>query len=500
MSDKYYVGADLIASNNNGKYKPISRVTLAVDDYNVITAGDDTGFEISASCPYATQQMADALLQKLQGYVYQAFEADEANLNPSAELGDGATAGGIYGTISKIRDDGSGYVGISAPGTAELEDEYPMDGPLSRMVSRQIAGVRSAITKTAEEIRLEVFGEDGYTGSSLTMQLDKIRTEVIGELYDENGNPISVASAITQTAKKITSTVSETIGDLGEDESGEAYTVASKIEQTAESITLEVSGIIGDLGKDENGDPYTVASKIQQTAEEIALHVEGYFDTDEFGRPISVSSSIEAALGEISLSVENGETSSSIVLKVGENEQIGTIEMTGLVTFKGLEEGTTTINGGWIETDSIYADALHLGGMLSVYKTQFSSTAGGYLGYDSGFLGKTGGIGVRSSNEFSQMVCTDIAARLSYSDDGRHVTQVVCGQELALSSVTSIQFSVGGNVNDVVAGIDSEAFYPADASLTLGTVQYPWADVYVGNISVLELLGRVEALEKAAKS
>ena len=102
MSEKYFVGADLIASSNNGKYKPVSRVTLTVDDSNVITAGDDTGLELIAPCPHATQEIADALLDKLRGYTYQAFEADEANLNPSAELGDGVTAGGIYGAISKV--------------------------------------------------------------------------------------------------------------------------------------------------------------------------------------------------------------------------------------------------------------------------------------------------------------------------------------------------------------------------------------------------------------
>ena len=156
MFDKYYVGSDLIASSDNGKYKPVSRVTLAVDDTKVITAGDDTGLEIYANCPHATQEMVDALLEKLRGYIYQAFEADEANLNPSAELGDGVTAGGIYGAISKLRDDGSGYVGISAPGKTELEDEYPKDGPMSQMINRQLAGVRSAITNTSEQIRAEV--------------------------------------------------------------------------------------------------------------------------------------------------------------------------------------------------------------------------------------------------------------------------------------------------------------------------------------------------------
>ena len=40
------------------------------------------------------------------------FSAEDAALDPSAELGDGVTAGGIYSVISRLSDDGSGYAGI----------------------------------------------------------------------------------------------------------------------------------------------------------------------------------------------------------------------------------------------------------------------------------------------------------------------------------------------------------------------------------------------------
>ena len=65
MSDKYYVGSDVTIFADNGKYKPISRVTLLVDDENSLTAGDDTGMEVIANCPHATQQMVNALLQTM---------------------------------------------------------------------------------------------------------------------------------------------------------------------------------------------------------------------------------------------------------------------------------------------------------------------------------------------------------------------------------------------------------------------------------------------------
>lgn len=161
MSDKHYVGLDVTGFEDHGSLKPVSRVTLMLDDKNVLTAGDDTGYEILASCPHATQPMVDSLLAKLKGKVYRMYTADEAGLDPAAELGDGVTVGGVYSMVSRLSDDGEGYPGISAPGEEELEDEYPSAGPMTREFNRQLAQTRSSITKTAEEIRHEVSGKIG---------------------------------------------------------------------------------------------------------------------------------------------------------------------------------------------------------------------------------------------------------------------------------------------------------------------------------------------------
>lgn len=170
MSDKYFVGLDVISSSNNGKYKPVSRVTLMVDDSKAITAGDDTGYEIIADCPHATQAMVDSLLASFKGHEYQAYSAGDANIDPSAELGDGITVSGIYSVLSRMRDDGSGFPSVEAPGKAEDEDEYPSGGPMTQAFNRELAQARSLISKTAEEIRLEVSGlDDKYTALSVTL-------------------------------------------------------------------------------------------------------------------------------------------------------------------------------------------------------------------------------------------------------------------------------------------------------------------------------------------
>ena len=177
MSDKYYVGKDVTSFSDNGKYKPISRVTLLVDDENSLMAGDDTGMEVVASCPHATQPMVNALLQAMKGYQYQAYEAGAANIDPAAELGDGVTVGGIYSPLSKLSDDGRGYAGISSPGELEMEDEYPSSGYITQEFNRKLAETRSSITKTSEEINLKVEGIDGRV-SDITQTVDGISLSV----------------------------------------------------------------------------------------------------------------------------------------------------------------------------------------------------------------------------------------------------------------------------------------------------------------------------------
>lgn len=223
MSDKYYVGGDITSFSDNGKYKPISRVTLLVDDENSLTAGDDTGMEVIASCPHATQPMVSALLQTMEGYQYQAYEAGAANIDPAAELGDGVTVGGIYSPLSKLSDDGRGYAGISSPGEAEMEDEYPAEGYITQEFNRKIAETRSTITKTSEEIMLKVKGVDGRV-TSLSTSIDGIEANI----SSLNGSITNIKADING----LRTTVSGKI---------DGSTAQSMIDQSIDKITLSVS-------------------------------------------------------------------------------------------------------------------------------------------------------------------------------------------------------------------------------------------------------------------
>ena len=223
MSEKYYVGGDITSFSDNGRYKPISRVTLLVDDENSLTAGDDTGMEIAASCPHATQSMVNALLQTMKGYQYQAYEAGAANIDPAAELGDGVTVGGVYSPLSKISDDGRGYAGISSPGEAEMEDEYPAGGYITQEFNRKIAETRSIITKTSKEIMLKVEGVDGRV-TSLSTSIDGIEANIK-----------SIDGSITNIKADINGLRTTVSGKI------DGSTAQSMIDQSINGITLSVS-------------------------------------------------------------------------------------------------------------------------------------------------------------------------------------------------------------------------------------------------------------------
>ncbi len=186
LSSKHYVGLNLTGFEDNGVMRPVSRITLLVDSDHVITAGDDSGLELTADCPHATQAMADAILARLKGYKYQMYTADAASIDPAAELGDGVTAGGIYSVISRINDDGDGYPSLEAPGEEETQDEFPTAGEVTKTFNRQIADTRATITKTAESITLEVAKKVGYdevissinqTAEQITINASKISLE-----------------------------------------------------------------------------------------------------------------------------------------------------------------------------------------------------------------------------------------------------------------------------------------------------------------------------------
>lgn len=131
-------------------------------------------------------------------------------------------------------------------------------------------------------------------------------------------------------------------------------------------------------------------SLISKTSEEILLKVENELEGLSSSFSVQLQqiqsqvtglngqvSSITQKVDNITLSVTNGSTSSSISLSVdGVVVSSQNIQMNGLVTFTGLANGTTTINGACIQTgtidanridaDNLYVNAANITGSLTI--------------------------------------------------------------------------------------------------------------------------------------
>lgn len=275
MSDKVFLGTRMAQLDTSPSLAPVSKVILAVDSENAYIAGDDTGRAVEVTCPYGTQEMANNILAALSSYTYTPAMAQDAILDPAAEIGDGLTMGGVYTVLaqSTLTFDGLMTSDAGAPGQAEQESEYKYQSPVIADINWQLAETRSLISKTSEEILLKVENEIEGLSSSFSVQLGQIQSQVTGL----NGQ----VSSITQKVDNIT------------------------------------------------------------------------------------------------LSVSNGSTSSSISLNVdGVVVSSQNIQMNGLVTFTGLANGTTTIDGACIKTgtidanridaDNLYVNAANITGSLVI--------------------------------------------------------------------------------------------------------------------------------------
>ena len=188
MSD-FYVGNRATSFSEFPEYKEYTRVSLYYDSETLkATVGNDTGREmvlVSRFLPISISEcetLAQNILNELSGFNYQPFKATGAELDPSADLGDTLTVGGIESFIGQLDTTfNQAFISdINTPSGDDIEHEYPYVSQEQRKVEREIATTRSMITTTANEIRLEVSKELTDLSSSIDVKLDGITLETIG--------------------------------------------------------------------------------------------------------------------------------------------------------------------------------------------------------------------------------------------------------------------------------------------------------------------------------
>ena len=248
MNGSVYVGQKALSLTEYEKTAPISGVILWVDDENCYEAGDETGTVIEQDCPYATQEMANNLLATLQGYSYQGLEANGAKVSPVAELGDGLTIGGLYTQLAyqNIRFSTGEVMDVSAPGSNETLHEYKTEGETTKQFNHQIAETRSIISKTSEEILLQVENELEGLSSSFSVQLDNITGRVNG--LDGEFTELS----LTLDGLTVTDSTGKTVINGSMIQTSNLYVNAANISGTLTANQINLTGAItwGDLDSD----------------------------------------------------------------------------------------------------------------------------------------------------------------------------------------------------------------------------------------------------------
>ena len=495
MNQKHYIGNRVTSMELYDEIGPVTGVALIVDDENEIFAGDESGYVLEMPCPYATYAMANSMLAKAKGRTYKGYSAENAPLGIGAELGDGVTVGRVYSMLAYQKlSFGPGHLSaIAAPGEKEVDHEFPYQSPLKREVRRNKAQAYSCISKTAEEIRAEVSStkttiENGITETLKSYSTTQQTAEAISTKVSKELESYSTTEQITETLKSY-STIQQTMDAISTkvSEELESYSTTeqitetlksySTIQQTTDAISTKVSEELESYSTTEQiTETLKSYSTIQQTSESISAAIKGFIDGDD------AETLINAALGKIELSVSSADGTS--IFKIISN---------------GVAIATSTLD---LTVDAANISGnVNLGGLLAVYEGLDSQYVGGYLGYDDGYASATG-IGIRSykNGNGPQVVCTDEAARISYTayagGNIAYQTGVICGSStLTLDAYQLIQIRLGRNLT-ALFDIDEDGIYPL-AAATLGTASYEWEDVFAAGTSMSDLLRRVNDLENA---
>jgi hypothetical protein len=167
--------------------EPFTGVRLWYDDEACYFAGDESGRVLEADCPWATQAMANLVLDSVRGFEYQPFEAGTALLDPGAELGDGVSVGGVYGPLASVSTvfDAMCASDISAPSEEEVNHEYPYLSPQEREMKRKVALGKSYYgTRITRQNGLEVIktAVDGTETARVRLNSDELA------FYDADGD------------------------------------------------------------------------------------------------------------------------------------------------------------------------------------------------------------------------------------------------------------------------------------------------------------------------
>lgn len=362
MSDSIFLGPNVASLETGEVSERISRVNLSVDSDNYFTAGDDSGKTLELECPWASQAMADSILAKVKNYDYQPLKADNALLDPAAEIGDAVTVGGYRSVLAQINTtfNNACAATISAPGSDEVDDEYPYKSHERREMERELARTRSLISKSSEEILLQVEGiADDLEGqiSSISVKLDSITLSVSNGSTSSTIELKAGETTISSETIQMDGLVTFTGLSSGTTTIDGACIKTGQIDAdrlnltgaiTFSDLSGSVQGNINDAQSTANS-AYSLANAANNTANNAEDKVEAW---SYRGTTYIDGSKIQT--GTVEASILRGGT---VELLASGGSTVGSIEITSTTTGVGLEFVTnrggmrmTSAGNWWVDT------------------------------------------------------------------------------------------------------------------------------------------------------
>ena len=171
-------------------FRPYSGVEIIVSEDSMIPwpkddAERNSGRVLRIENPWGTIEQAKNIYASLvkSGFQYQPFVANNALVNPAAELGDAVAVNGTYSGIYKMSRNYSSLMAadIEAPQDEAIDHEFPYEPKQDRIYKREIADAQAQIRFNHDSIESEVIratAAEGTLQSSITQNADAINAKV----------------------------------------------------------------------------------------------------------------------------------------------------------------------------------------------------------------------------------------------------------------------------------------------------------------------------------
>lgn len=207
MSNVFFVGNSVEGFDVSNRFNGYSRVVVIVSEEIAYTAGNETGRTLTLNCPWATQETADDILERLAGFQYQPYVANNAFVDPAAEIGDGVRFSNVSSGLYSIntRFNSLFTSDISAPIEEEIEHEFPYVPKQEKIISRKFSEIKSELSIQADQISAKV-SSSGGDSSSFGWKLDSDSWEISSGsqvVFFVSKDGAEVNGKITATSGKI---------------------------------------------------------------------------------------------------------------------------------------------------------------------------------------------------------------------------------------------------------------------------------------------------------